>query len=543
MIQTSCIFYYLVKNHLIKQMRSYSFLMVAALSIFLGYVCVPAASDGYEVFYIGGVRGIYNSAWLGGMAAMLSTLLLWLFGFYMLRSQISEDGRLKVGQIIASTPTSNFRYIFSKVLSNFVVLAVMEGILLLAFIGMQLLRGEDYKLQLGGYLLPLLFIALPSLLVLAALTVLFDVLPGMKGVVGNIAFFTLWMLFSVISIAAPNSFWDVFGLDIIRADMVQEAVEHYPFLESSQEGGSFGYYPVEGSIPTFEWQGVEWAPELLVMRLAWVGIALLIVILSSLLFTRFSTPNNSQASGNLIAVEGFKKPQAKSGGITDYQLSPVVKDTRIRITRLIRAELLIMLKGYSIWWYLLVTGVIAGSLLIPLDKVQSWLPITLILPIAIWSQMGTREKHFFTRDLLLSSCPPLYKFMAVLIAGILITLLISSGALIHYAWDGRWTSFAAWVIGALFVPTIALALGYISSSRRLFEVIYLLWWYLGPVNDIPYLDFLGLSRSYIGLYSILTLLALGVAMIAQQARDGGSLRIRTAPAKDFKNQYTEGESK
>ncbi len=316
MIKTWTIFYYLIKNNLIKQMRSYTFLIVVALSIFLGYACVPAASDGYEVFYIGGVRGIYNSAWLGGMVAMISTLILWLFGFYMLRSQISEDGRLKVGQIIASTPTSNFRYIFIKTLSNFVVLAVLEVILLLAFIAMQMFRGEDYSLQLKEYLLPLLFIALPSLFVLAALTVLFDVLPGMKGVVGNIIFFTIWIMFSVISIAVPNSFWDVFGLDIIRSDMVRVATEHYPFLESSQEGGSFGYYPVEGSIPTFNWQGVEWDSQLLTMRFAWVGIAFLIVILTSLLFTRFRSQKDGKAIGSLmmVNVHGNKNPIGSLGG-------------------------------------------------------------------------------------------------------------------------------------------------------------------------------------------------------------------------------------
>lgn len=152
-------------------------------------ICLRAIpSSGYQVFYIGGVRGIYNSAWLGGMVTMMSTLLLWLFAFFVLRSQVSEDQRLKVGQIIASTPISNFRYIFSKVISNYVVLLVIELLLFLAFMGMQLIRGEDYYIHIADYLQPFAFIVMPSLLVLAALTVLFDVMPGLKGVVGNIIF-------------------------------------------------------------------------------------------------------------------------------------------------------------------------------------------------------------------------------------------------------------------------------------------------------------------------------------------------------------------
>lgn len=163
--------FYFIKNNLIRQMRSYPFLIVIGLTIFLGYACVPAASAGYEIFYLGGVRGVYNSNWLGGMGAMTSTLFIWLLGFYMLRSQISDDQQLGVGQLIAASPISKFQYIFSKTISNFIVLVVIETVFIIAFMVMQFIRGEDLSFQLGGYLYPLFYIVFPSLLLLAAFTI------------------------------------------------------------------------------------------------------------------------------------------------------------------------------------------------------------------------------------------------------------------------------------------------------------------------------------------------------------------------------------
>lgn len=516
--------FYLLKNNLIKQMRSYSFLLVVGISLFIGYTCVP--SDGYEIFYIGGVRGIYNSAWLGGMVAMLSTLLLWLFGFFMLRSQISEDQRLKVGQIIAATPISNFRYISNKVVSNFLVLVVIELIIILAFMAMQFLRGEEYQIMIWDYFAPFLFIVLPSLFVLAALTVFFDVFPGLKGVIGNIIFFGIWLFFSVTSIAIPNSFWDVYGLDVIQSDMVQEAAMKYDFIKDSQEGGSFGYYPIEGEIATFEWQGVEWNSHLLTLRIIWVLIAGIIIFISSIIFNRFSNQREDKRNSKLSIFEIKDKALIKEDFNHSISLSPVEKDKRIHLLRLVNAELRIMLKGYSLWWYLLVIGMIVASLFVPLDKIQSWLPVVMVFPIAIWSQMGTREKYYFTMEFILSSCQPLYKFLTVWIAGVFVTLIMSLGVLIHFLLEGQLESIFSWMVGVFFIPTLGLMLGSLSGSRKLFEVIYMLWWYLGLVNDIPYLDFLGVSTGYPKIYLCLTILLLVVMLVLQQLK-AGTLRMGT----------------
>lgn len=72
---------------------------------------------------------------------------------------------------------SNFHYLLSKMISHFLALAVMAGALELAFVAMQYIRREETQWVLRDYLFPYVWIVLPSLCVLAALTLLFDTDP------------------------------------------------------------------------------------------------------------------------------------------------------------------------------------------------------------------------------------------------------------------------------------------------------------------------------------------------------------------------------
>ena len=52
---------------------------------------------------------------------------------------------------------------------------------------------------------------------------------------------------------------------------------------------------------------------------------------------------------------------------------------------------------------------------------------------------------------------------------------------------------AAWLGGAVFIPSLALLLGVLSRTHRLFQAVYLLLWYT-VVNGIAFVDFMGAVR-------------------------------------------------
>ncbi len=41
------------------------------------------------------------------------------------------------------------------------------------------------------------------------------------------------------------------------------------------------------------------------------------------------------------------------------------------------------------------------------------------------------------------------------------------------------------------IPSLALATGVWSGTSKLFEILYMVIWYLGPLNNVPNLDYIG----------------------------------------------------
>ncbi len=517
--------YVIIRHTLLKQMRSTSYLLTAILSIFLAFLCIPGIKEGYQIFYLGGVRGIYNSAWLGSVAAMLPVILLWLPGFYLLRNQISEDDRLKIGQSIASAPIGKVQYIGSKFLSNLAVLLSSALLFTFVVILMQFYRHESLSVKLEQYIAPFVFITIPHLFILSAFTVFFDVIPCLKGVFGNIILFAVWITFSTISAAMPGNVYDLFGIGLIFNQMLTDAKTVYPGLP---DAASFGYYPNHGAISTFIWSGVVWENSFLTTRLMWMGIAVVLVIITAIIFNRFQTPE-------IPVLRTSITKSAYRDHLYSYILTPVKKSSHICFHTILKGELKIMVAGKSLWWYATVLIFVVLSYFIVSGEGIKWISLILLLPMGIWSQMGCREKLSNTTQLIISSCPRVIKWTASLTAGVCVSLFMSLGVLTRFAVNGAWDNFAAWVSGTLFITALALMCGTLSGSRSLFEGICLTLLYLGPINNIGPFDFLGVqsvhAAEYLILFILLCFVGIGIQLtlengfIGKSLKRGGSLLI------------------
>ncbi len=58
---------------------------------------------------------------------------------------------------------------------------------------------------------------------------------------------------------------------------------------------------------------------------------------------------------------------------------------------------------------------------------------------------------------------------------------------------GEFGIVVAWLVGAAFIPSLALFAGIWSGSSKLFEVVYFMLWYVGALNQTPLLDFIGIT--------------------------------------------------
>jgi hypothetical protein len=503
----------------LERVRRYGFLFTLALAIYLGYL----AGTGKLMLRVGNMRGLFNSAWVGGLLSLVASTFISLAGFYFVKNTIQRDRDTRVGQILAATPISKFSYMLGKTLSNFAVLALMVVILALSGVVMQLVRGEDRHVELWKLLAPFLLLALPALAVVAAVAVLFETIPLLRGGFGNIVYFFVWIAGLSAGFTTGTRHFDLSGLFIV-AESAKAAAKL-----SADNGGfsftlDFGHFDFPLSV--FRWEGIAWTTEMVVGRIAWLGFSVVLALFAALLFDRFD-PARGKASSE--APESVPVPAQER--IVERAFAQAVTLTPLGAARsgsrffaILSAELRLMLQGQKWWWYAIAAGLAVASAAVPSAEGRGIvLAFAWIWPALLWSSMGMREARDQTQQLVFSTPHPIARQLpAVWMAGVVIALITGGGFALRLLFGGNLRGELAWLIGALFIPTFALALGVWSGSGKPFEILYTLLWYVGPLHAIPQLDFMGSAPAtaatrYPLVYLVLTA-ALVLTALAGRAR-------------------------
>jgi hypothetical protein len=71
----------------------------------------------------------------------------------------------------------------------------------------------------------------------------------------------------------------------------------------------------------------------------------------------------------------------------------------------------------------------------------------------------------------------------------------------------------AWFAGALFLPSLALALGVWSGTGKPYEGLLTAIWYVGPLNHTPGLDFTGARSGPRTIHFVFVYFALSAALL------------------------------
>jgi hypothetical protein len=487
------VLWHLQRADFLERLRRYSFLVTLAATVWLGYL----VGTGKLGIWIGSSRGVFNSAWIGTTMAMVINTFLSLAGFYVVKGSVDRDRQTGVGQILATTPLTKPLYTLGKAASNFAVLAAMVGVLAVAAVVIQFTAAEDAHLHLGALLLPFVLLSLPMMALVAAAAVLFETVPFLRRGFGNIVWFFAWT--GVMAIGLPDEtgrsvFQDAFGLGPVFRSMVaayQRSFGHEP------KGFILGGIESSAKTGRFVWEGMDWTSSVLAGRAVWTLLAIALAAVAALLFDRFDPARGglrrrADANGQPVDVPPPAVP------VPQVTLTPVPAGAlRSRFFAVLAAELKLALKGQRWWWYLVAAGCFIATLTAPLTGVKEIaLPIAWIWPILIWSPLGTRESRFDTGGLLFSAARPLLRQLpATWAAGVILALLTGAGAAVRFLAAGDMVAFGAWLVGALFIPTMALALGIWSGTGKLFEILYLVIWYIGPMNHVPTMDYLGATET------------------------------------------------
>ncbi len=495
-MKTGSVLLSMLKADFLDRTRRRSFIVTICLTIYLGY----AVGVGQVVLMLGDYRGIYNSAWVGSMMALVITFFLGLFGFYLVKNSIQRDDQTGVGQIIATTPLTRPQYLLGKWLSNFAVLTTVVAILAVAAVFIQMIYGEDPNIQIALLINPFLFIALPMMALVSATAVFFETIDWLKGGFGNLVYFILFNLIFVVGIQLNRAPWlDVTGFNLVATDMRGVVHAAFPAYDNSFTLS----LDSSRSLETFIWSGLHWTPLLILERCLWLVISVGLTLLGSLFFNRFDPAR--------YKIKSKQKRKSSNYSLTEEKTGSNVKDIPIAFLtplppnhpfhnnylRMVWLECLLLVKGLKWYWLIGMAALWIGCVASPSEAFRKyWFMVIALWPVLVWSKMGEREAHYRVEQLVYQAAHPLMRLLsASWLAGVVATAVAASSVLFGRLIHAETVSLLSWILSVLFIPSLALCLGVWGNTSKLFEVVYPILWYLGPFNresQLAVLDFLGI---------------------------------------------------
>lgn len=528
------ILYHIARADFLERVRRYGFLITLLLGVYGAWGFVPPNDSTVSTLTIKGTRGVYNSAWVGAQVALLTSVFLTMVGFYLVKNSIDRDYQTRVGQILSATPMTRLKYTIGKMFSNAAVLWSIVAVMVVVAGFMQYVRAEDRTIHLVNLIAPFAYSMIPMGLLIGSLAVLFECVGRLRGGLGNIVYFFLFI--SAVSSSLFDTA-DIFGIGAYTDSMRATAAAAFPDAIGPDVEMNMGIHIQDSGNPrhleTFRWEGVDFSLGMIAGRFVVVLIAFGLAGVASLLFDRFDSlraiepahKKPSWADRLVSRVEEMLTPSRKgtfAGPVA--QLTPLSTGAaNPRLLKTALAELRIMLKGQHAIWYLGVLAAIIVGLLVPTKAGQSVvLPIAWLWPVLTWSQLGCREVRQGTSQYIFSTARPVARQLpAAWLAGAITAIIVGGGVGLHLLVSGNLAGVATWFVGALFVPALALACGAWTGGAKLFEVIYIFWWYAGPLNRVPALDFMGASgelhtpATTVG-YGVVTLILLGLAVLGRR---------------------------
>ena len=479
----------------LQRVRSLRFLVVLMATVALGMLMLPTEDAGYVVLQVGQARGIYGSAWVGLVFGVIGSTILPLLGFFVIKDALARDRSTRVGLVLAASPMRRMEYLGAKLLSHMSVFVAILAVSSLVAFAMQLWRGEDTAIHPVDLLLHLWLVPLPVLFATSAIALLFESVPGLRGAFGNVVYFFLWVLAfgpTMVQMESDQSRLvhrsaDFYGISAPLADFE----EHIPAGPLRMGGLSIGAN-IGAAPPTpVPWSGIANDGQWIAERGLWLLLTLPILLIAALFFDRFDP-----------ARGGKRRPEPASPPSQDHAdfaprpwhaLTPISSfATRWRPLTQLRAELALLLRRRSFWWYAVLVGLwITGIAISANDAVKWVVPIAWLWGLTAFSEHGARADIHGTRALLASAPAPLFRQLPVQwLAATVFALVLVAPVMVKLIVLGSVGTAAQVIVGAAFVAASTLALGAVSGGSRLFELIFLMLWY-AAMQDVPGARFSG----------------------------------------------------
>lgn len=484
-----------VRADVLIRMRRPSTAFVFVLISIVPYMWIPDPATGRALIKIGDSRALYNSAAIGMATAVLGTIFIGLFGFYVISNALRRDVVSRCGYVIASTTMRGSEYILGKFAGNVAFLSLFTFGYMLCAMAMVLVRGEA-PLEPFVFALQYLLLLPPAIFFVSAIAILFECTPLLRTKLGDVLYFFLWVgMAGGITATLEQGmgkawapYFDVSGLGFL----LQQMKTYYHTSSVSIGASTF-----DAAKPALVFPGLRLGLEWLAPRIVSTLWPVVLLAVARLFFHRFdparlrAVPN---AKGHASWIGRFNllaKPLARLIVRAGHAVTSLPG-----IPMLVRSAMTDALT--TIAAFPLVAVAMIGFGIATLNAGANGL-FTGLLPFAFAAcavavaDVASRDKRAGTTALLFAAPGLRARFVLWKFASTLLVAAAFMALPIARALSLRPSSALAVLTGLLVTTAAATALGIISSNPKTFIVAFLTFWYiaLSDKGASPALDFAG----------------------------------------------------
>ncbi|RYJ08516.1 hypothetical protein ELS19_18570 [Halogeometricum borinquense] len=517
--------YHVARADFLQRVRSSRLIALLAFVIYLGYLVNTGEIDlVFQQSVAGGAlnnyRGVNNAAWIGAKAGLTGSFFVVFVGFYLVKNSLYRDRSTEVSELLASMPISNPRYLLGKWLSNGAYLGLIVSVLGLSAVVVHVVHGVGPTNPIK-LLLPVVLLAIPTAFFIGGVALLVETVEPLNNTAGNILYFfgtlALMNVFYTGTVAngvvsGITGYFDPFGYTPIYVAMYDSVLSIAP----NYTGGVPAFGPIYVEQTIFTWSGGGWPLWVYPQRAGMIVAGVSLTVFGTLTFNRFDpSKTGSGRTTSLLrrllpersSTESVTEPPAP----TEVTLTPVKTRTGSGLFRILLGEFRMTLSKLPWWWYLGAVGIIASSLIRPQNRGPILL-IALIWPIFVLSSMGVRAQRHRMEPLIFSSNSAYTQLFAEWIVGVTIIAVLVGSSIGLTALLTSTPVLLGYVAAILFVPSLALSVGIWSGRSELFEVLYLVIWFVGPANGLKPVVFTATEATALSTVSVIVYICLGLCL-------------------------------
>lgn len=476
--------------------RRFSFWALLAISLYIAVICAPHPGSVVKIFSI--EPQIYaqrdNPTWLPMGIAFVLGIFIPLLGFVYARSSISSDIAANVLSLFQSTRFPRMKYVFSKFISNLMILFSILLAMVAGTLMMIMIQFPGQGMPVWSFLSPFLALC-PGLFFAAAAAVFMESAAFLRAkgptILVTIAFLVLVVSTSTASVPAVHSFSSI--MDVTGFGLLMEAVRvaglrtngykiQYVSVLSTNHYKHLGHTElVFSGIPIASGKMVD----LGILLLLSVGLVIAAGFLLEQRPVAVIEKRNRLGKNFQSVCPDLDRPPVS-------QWTPVVS-ARHNFVRIVGSELKRLVKSMTASW--LVAGAVIWGINLFVSREMN---LKLFLPLMFgWgmlplSMLGCEEKESGVFQWLRTiEGAPLRQLAASFCGGLLLSLVMVLPVLLHFIGSAGMIALLAW---AVMVPAAAMLLGSCTRSPRTFQVLFILVLYFflnSPQHFVP----LGLAAS------------------------------------------------